>query len=215
MTWTKLGDEFPDEAAPLSDAAFRTHVEALGWSNRRLLDLTIRKGDVKRFAETADPAAAIDELVAAGWWEVRGEFYWIGCKFPDWQRDRAQVVHRREQLAQAQRRKRRHEVGDHSLCLPGRCKYLSPDESTVDRPDDPGRDGTGRDGIYEVQEVPDQVPDDVDPATGEYLGGPVPWESESAARPSRCASCSEPLDSVLAAAGETTHPSCEATRRSA
>jgi len=55
MTWTKLGDEFSDAAAGLSSAAFRTHVEALCWSNRRLLDLIIPKASLKRFAE--DPNA--------------------------------------------------------------------------------------------------------------------------------------------------------------
>jgi hypothetical protein len=29
--WTKLGDEFGDATWNLSDAAFRTHVEALMW----------------------------------------------------------------------------------------------------------------------------------------------------------------------------------------
>lgn len=143
--WTKLGDEFPDEARDLSDAAYRTLTEAWCWSNRRLLDLTIDKRDLKRFAETANPEAAVEELVDMGWWQDLGDGRWfIGCRFSEWQRDRSQVEHRREQLAQAQKRRRRHLVGDHSLCL--NCK--ASDESTVDATDDygddPGRDGTGR-----------------------------------------------------------------------
>lgn len=151
MTWTKLGDEFPAEAAPLSDAGFRTHVEALAWSNLRLLDLHIPKRDLKRFAETADPEAAAKELVETGWWKDVGDRWWIGSKFPEWQRDRIQVEHRREQLAIAQRRSRRHKLGNHSLCLDS-CKEKQ--ASTVDSTDysadesgrDPGRVGAGRAG---------------------------------------------------------------------
>ncbi len=143
--WTKLGDEFPDEARDLSDGAFRTLVEAWCWSNRRLLDLTIDQRDLKRFAEADKPDAAVDELLETGWWQDLGDGRWfIGCRFSEWQRDRSQVEHRREQLALAQKRRRRHLVGDHSLCL--NCK--ASDESTVDAADDygddPGRDGTGR-----------------------------------------------------------------------
>lgn len=151
MTWTKLGDEFPAEAAPLSDAGFRTHVEALAWSNLRLLDLHIPKRDLKRFAETADPETAAKELVETGWWKDVGDRWWIGSKFPEWQRDRIQVEHRREQLALAQRRSRRHKLGDHSLCLDS-CKEKpastvdSTDESASESGRDPGRVGAGRAG---------------------------------------------------------------------
>lgn len=152
MTWTKLGDEFAPEAAVLSDSAFRTHVEALCWSNMRLLDLVIAKRDLKRFAETPEPDIAVNELVAAGWWEDRGDEWWIGCKWPDWQRDKVQVEHRRQTNAEAQRRRRRHQLGDHSLCL-GKCKDEpssddTPDDSSTHSRDDPGRVGTGRAGTF-------------------------------------------------------------------
>jgi hypothetical protein len=151
VTWTKLGDEFAPEAAVLSDPAFRTHVEALCWSNMRLLDLMIAKRDLKRFAETPEPQIAVNELVASGWWEDRGDEWWIGCKWPDWQRDKVQVEHRRQTNGEAQRRRRRHAIGDHSLCLDS-CKEKSPssddtpDDSSRHSPDDPGRDGAGRAG---------------------------------------------------------------------
>jgi hypothetical protein len=117
MTWTKLGDEFAAEAAPLSDMAFRTHVEALMWSNHRLLDLVIPKRDLYRFAETAEPDKAAAELVDKEWWEDRGPVWWIGCRFPHWQRDRVQIDAQRKGWAERQRRSRRHKLGDHSLCL--------------------------------------------------------------------------------------------------
>jgi hypothetical protein len=147
VTWTKLGDEYSDAAADLSDAAFRTHVEALGWSNRRLLDLVIPKRALRRFAETADPDAAVRELIASGWWEDRGDAWWIGCRFPEWQVERAVVEHRRNVSAETSRRHRMHRAGDHRLCDPGRCNALrngdsdaSPDTSRQESP------GTGRDG---------------------------------------------------------------------
>jgi hypothetical protein len=119
VTWTKLGDEFAGETARLSDAAFRTHVEALIWSNHRLLDLMIPQRDVRRLAETLDMDEAVKELIESGWWEERGDAYWIGCRFPHWQQDKVQIDHRRAMWAEDQRRSRRHRLDDHSLCSPG------------------------------------------------------------------------------------------------
>lgn len=145
MTWTKLGDEFADETMDLSSDAFRLHVEALIWSNRKLADLLVPARMLPRLTALEDPGTAVDELIRTGWWQQIDEgTYWIGCRFPEWQRDRVQVEHRREQLALAQRRKRRHDLGDHSLCLQSRCKALSTVDASVDASDDPGRVGTGR-----------------------------------------------------------------------
>jgi hypothetical protein len=147
MTWTKLGAEFADAAAELSDAAFRTHIEALTYSNRRLLDLVIRKRELRRFAETTDPDSAAAELVTAGWWQDIGEAWFIGVHFADWQRDKVQVVNRRQQNAEAQRRSRRHKLGDHELCLESSaCRKEAPSPSSADSsresPPDPERNRT-------------------------------------------------------------------------
>lgn len=150
MTWTKLGEEFPDEAADLSDAAFRLHVEALAWSNRRLLDQMVPKRDVRRFTfvQQADEAAA--ELVAAGWWQDCGKDWFIGVRFPEWQQDRDYIEHRRAANRATQRRKRKHDIGNHSLCVPGRCKGLSSGDACDDTSDssgsDPDRIGSDRFG---------------------------------------------------------------------
>lgn len=123
MTWTKLGDEFPDGAADLSDAAWRTHAEALMWSNRRLLDLVIPKRDLRRLAfspavDVADPDgdAVVKELVEHGWWTDQGDSWSIANRWPEWQRDRAQVERARERETERKRRQRAHARGDHSLC---------------------------------------------------------------------------------------------------
>lgn len=136
MTWSKLGDELPDDAADLTDAAFRTHVEALCWSNRRLLDLTIPKRDLRRFAFSADADQGAKELTTAGWWTDNGDSWWVGAVHPEWQRSKEQVLNRREQNATAQERRRRHRRGDHSLCLDGNCLGLSADDTSDDARDD-------------------------------------------------------------------------------
>lgn len=121
MTWTKLGDEFPAEARDLTDAEYRTHVDALGWSNFRLLDLAIPKRDLLRFAETADPEQAAKGLVSKGWWADAGDAWMIGMIHPEWQLERSVVLKRRELAALRQRRSRLHRAGDHSLCLADHC----------------------------------------------------------------------------------------------
>jgi hypothetical protein len=148
VTWTKLGDEFPAEARNLTDAEFRTHVEALCWSSLRLLDLRIPKPDVRRFAESPDAPDAVVGLVAKGWWTDAGETWHIDVKFPQWQQERSQIEGRRAYLAEAQRRSRAHRAGDHSLCLAGKCPNAtstvdSAVDATVDSTLDPGRDGSG------------------------------------------------------------------------
>jgi hypothetical protein len=148
MTWTKLGDEWSDEARDLSDAAYRTHVDALGWSNRRGLDLLIPKRDIKRFAETADPDTAIKELEHTGWWDDRGDVWFLGLRFADWQLERRVVDQRREATALRVRRHRLHEADDHSICLPKNCTNARAEASRNPSPNAlrNGLPGTGRDG---------------------------------------------------------------------
>jgi hypothetical protein len=112
------------------------------WSNWYLLDLVIPRRDLPMFAglTSASTDDAVGELVTEGWWQVIDDrSYWVGCKFSEWQQDKVQVEHRRAQLALAQRRKRLHDVGDHKLCIPGRCRALSTVDSAVESRDDPVR----------------------------------------------------------------------------
>lgn len=143
--WTKFGDEFSDEARDMSDAAFRTHAEALMWSNRRGLDLLIPKRDIKRFAETADPDLAAKELVHASWWEDRGDAWWIGVRFADWQIESSVVARKREQSVLTTRRNRMHKAGDHSLCLSKHCPVIGGGDTSQGMSRDLSP-GTGRDG---------------------------------------------------------------------
>jgi hypothetical protein len=125
MSWTKFGDEYPVEARELTDAEWRTHGEALMWSNWRLLDLHIPKKDVRRFAEYDSPVSldvVIAGLLSKGWWRDDGAEWYIGLVHPDWQRDAGEVRTAQARAAARMRRIRRHRNGDHSLCDASTCE---------------------------------------------------------------------------------------------
>ncbi|MFT4010881.1 MAG: hypothetical protein QM655_12665 [Nocardioidaceae bacterium] len=78
MTWTKLGSELSDEAASvdLSDAAYRTHVEAIQWLyGIEQNDCLIPARVIRRFAGSPHHEAAITELVNLGWWRIQKQGY--------------------------------------------------------------------------------------------------------------------------------------------
>jgi len=78
MTWTRTGAEFPDDAYSdeLSDAAYRTHHEAITYLFK--LERTgcfIRVDEVRRFAGSPLADMAVTELVNLGWWRVKQQGY--------------------------------------------------------------------------------------------------------------------------------------------
>jgi len=75
VTWTKLGAEFNSECAlaGLSDAAYRTHSEAIGWLYQvEETSCRIPKRLLPRFAGSEDAEAAIEQLIAIGFWKDAG-----------------------------------------------------------------------------------------------------------------------------------------------
>lgn len=122
MTWTRLSDNYDGSTVNLSDAAFRTDVQALIWCNRNLTDGALPRRAV-RLVSTDD--SALSELVDSGRWTVTEDGYQL-----DWSdQELAEAVKkRRERNADAQRtfRERRdlHVSGDHSKCDPARCDAL-------------------------------------------------------------------------------------------
>jgi hypothetical protein len=80
MTWSKYGGEYSDELAHagVSDAAYRTHTEGIGYVYR-LEDLKLRipKHLIRRFAGSDDYEVAVKELVSIGFWRDRGEHWEI------------------------------------------------------------------------------------------------------------------------------------------
>lgn len=137
MTWAKLSDSFGDEVAGLSDAAFRTHVEGLLWTMRRETDGHLAERDVRRFAETADPAAAVQELLAHGLW-AREQGGYVVLHHMEHQPEREVIAARRVAAADRQVRKRRKDAGLEV--------DASRRDSRRDDPRDPGRVGSGRTG---------------------------------------------------------------------
>jgi hypothetical protein len=78
VTWTKTGSEFPDDAynVELSDAAYRTHHEAITYLFKlERTDCYIRTDEVRRFAGSPHAEMAVTELVGQGWWKVKGQGY--------------------------------------------------------------------------------------------------------------------------------------------
>ncbi len=98
MTWAKYGSEYSDEIANagLSDAAYRTHTEAIGWLYRiEDLKLRIPKHLLRRFAGSDDYETAVKELAEVAFWRDRGDTW--------------EIVHHADvirQSIQAQRQKR-------------------------------------------------------------------------------------------------------------
>ena len=135
MTWTRISDDFGEDCWTLSDQAFRLHVEGLGWSNAKLLDLRIPKDDLRRFAK--HPEAAV-ELVGCGWWSDEADAYVIRHQGM-YQRTREQVLAQQEANRKNGRRGGR---------PPRKARPLET-ESVSESPSEPRtrRDGTGLEGL--------------------------------------------------------------------
>ncbi|WP_210441507.1 hypothetical protein [Nocardioides xinjiangensis] len=110
MTWTKLSDDFSDECHTLSDAAFRTHVEALIWVMRRETGGHIEARDLKRFAESPHVDLAVTELVSCGWWSVEAQGYRIRHHM-EHQPEPDLIAKRRELTAERVKKHRRKKAG--------------------------------------------------------------------------------------------------------
>lgn len=137
MTWTKLGDEFPDECSALTDAAFRTHVEGLCWVMRRESGGFIADREVRRFAESPDAAAAVEELVAVGWWEPVDGGYVV----------RHHMEYQPEpDVLEARRRNTRDRVRRHRRKAAGLADEDPDDAARNAVTERVTRDGSGRDG---------------------------------------------------------------------
>jgi hypothetical protein len=80
MTYAKFGSEFPDYLAAdgLSDAAFRTHAEAIMWVYHvEAWDLRVPKHMLRRIAASIDWETAVKDLTAAGYWADDGDAWMI------------------------------------------------------------------------------------------------------------------------------------------
>jgi hypothetical protein len=137
MTWLKLSDDFSDDCARagLSDAAYRTHVEGLGWTMRRETNGSIDRRDLRRFAETENPAAAVAELLAVGFWAQAGDDSWRIVHHMEHQPEPEVLGARRRMTAERQRRFRRRRAN---------VPEQDPSDGVTRRVTGTGRVGTGR-----------------------------------------------------------------------
>jgi hypothetical protein len=80
MTWPKYGTEFVPQCADadLSDAAFRTHVEAIAYLYQvENPSLEIRKSRMRNVAHSEDWQNGIAELVVKGLWSESADAYQV------------------------------------------------------------------------------------------------------------------------------------------
>lgn len=110
MTWTKLSDDYADQCADLTDAAFRTHTEALVWTMRRESGGYLSSRDVRRLAESPHAEMAVQELVACGWWSVDAQGYRINHHM-EHQPEPDLIAKRREMTAERVKKHRRKKAG--------------------------------------------------------------------------------------------------------
>lgn len=176
MTWVKISDDFAEDCSSLSDAAFRTHVEALGWVMRRERGARFPKRELRRFTETrGDGEAAARELVEKGYWAEQGEEWEVVHSYAN-QPEPEVIAARRAADAERQRRARLRAAGidpETGEVLPATEKRTSAPrresqqeshresrrDVTRDHPRDSGRVGsgrygTGKDALDEAGDLP-------------------------------------------------------------
>lgn len=148
MTWTKISEDFPEDCARvgLSDAAVRTHLEALVWAMRRENDGRLLTRDLSRLADTSDPTAAADELVAVGFWTQLPDGWQIEHQM-EHQPESEVIAAKRAANAERQRRLRRKAAGLEPDPTPDDTS--SQRESRRDETRDPERSGTEQSGTDE------------------------------------------------------------------
>jgi hypothetical protein len=139
MTWTKLSDDFTDDCWELSDGALRLHIEALVWSNRKLLNCRISKKEMARWAKCTAPEL-ISELLDCGWWEDDGDAYVIN-HHSRYQRTREQVL-RQQNANRANRAQGKSRPVRERAQRQGR-RVDGPSDDSSDEMDGTGRDGPG------------------------------------------------------------------------
>ncbi len=196
--WTKVSDDYGDQCARLglSDAAFRTHLEALLWTMRRESGGNIEERDVRRFAESPLVDAAVQELVDLGCWTKTQEGFRLNLHM-EHQIEPEVIARRRESAAIRQRRKRRKDAG---LQDQGHASHRDErGDPPGDNPRDSGRDWTGLDGAgraqlekgYQVNDCPKCSECGMDPCACWHISDPAPvhWGSEQDHQPQVAVHC--------------------------
>lgn len=143
MTWLKLSDDYSDMLDELSDAAYRTHTEALNLAMKRERGPILPKPLLLRHMNSARAVEAIAELLDAGMWVDLGPAYRVLFGM-EHQPEPDVIAARKLNDAERQRRRRRKLAG---LSDPDPSRRDTPRDVTpdvrADYPRDPGRVGSG------------------------------------------------------------------------
>lgn len=171
MTWTKFGDEFFDDCAnaELSDAAVRTHGEAIGWLYRiESDDLVLKRPMLRRFAGTARSGDAMTELVTAGFWTACAEGWRLA--------HHANVV--RQSLAAQQKKRTRDLSAQHAKRQRDRVEVVSADVSA---------DVSGDTDRQTDKQLTSRVEDTFEPGDPWFKPAPAEPDDQTAkCKPSNC-----------------------------
>lgn len=137
MTWRKTGTEFDDECANvgLSDEAYRTHQEAIGFIYKIEADTCrFAKAALRRFATSERVTSAIKELLDHGFWREHPNQYEV-CHHADVIRDslHAQQAKRDRDRAAQRRAREKKEKGSSERDVSG---DVSADTRQTDRQTD-------------------------------------------------------------------------------
>ena len=135
MTWTKLGAEFNSECAlaGLSDAAYRTHSEAIGWLYEvEETSCRIPKRLFQRLAGSEDAEAAVGQLTGIGFWKDAGAVWVVLHHTGVVRQSIAAQQDKRSRDAKAQRRRRRKVSADVSADI-GAESAAAPSDRQTDR----------------------------------------------------------------------------------
>ena len=136
MTWVKLGAEFNSECAlqGLSDAAYRTHSEAIGWLYE-VEDTSCRipKRLFRRFAASDGAEAAVEELIAASFWKDAGAVWVLVHHASVIRQSIAAQQDKRKRDQKAQRRYRQKVSADVSADVNDESAATQSDRQTVGR----------------------------------------------------------------------------------
>lgn len=109
MTWRKTGSEFDDECAlaDLSNGAYRTHQEAIGFIYTvEQMSCRFPKRNILRFAASPSLSDDVSELVGAGFWRDHGAEYEVIHHADVIRQSLAAQSGKRERDKKAQRRHR-------------------------------------------------------------------------------------------------------------
>lgn len=109
MTWTKTGSEFPNECAhvDLSDAAYRTHHEALTYlASVEDMSCRVPKRQLRFIARSENWEKAVQELLDVGFWRDRDTTYEVVHAGDLTRQSLAAQAKKRDRDKKAQRRHR-------------------------------------------------------------------------------------------------------------